>query len=271
MNLRLMGSLGNFRHGLQALGSIFQWCADVVFPPRCAACGKISEDTHPFWCRSCLHQVTFLASPLCPLCGLPYTPSAEMPDHLCGECLQGHYRFDAARSVALYEGPVRRGILQLKFGARLHWAPALGRLLAQHAPTRALLDQCDLILPVPMHLRRVQRRGFNQAALLARFAARVCSRPIKVNLLWRTRCTRPQTRLSRQDRLRNVRGAFRVVDEKAVCGRKVVIVDDVFTTGTTLSECADALKDAEAAWVGAVTVGRVVRGRSRAGQQQERL
>ncbi len=271
MNLGHMGSLAHFRRSLQTLGSIFQWCADVVFPPRCAACGLISEDTHPFWCRSCLQQVTFLASPLCPLCGLPYAPSTDMPDHLCGECLQGHYRFDAARSVALYEGPVRRGILQLKFGARLHWAPALGRLLAQHTPTRTLLDQCDLILPVPMHLRRVQRRGFNQAALLARFAARNCSRPMKVNLLCRTRFTRPQTRLSREDRLRNVRGAFRVSDEKAVCGKKVVLVDDVFTTGTTLSECADALKDAKAAWVGAVTVARVVLGWGRAGHQQEDL
>lgn len=183
-----------------------------------------------------------------------------MPDHLCGECLLGHYRFDAARSAALYEGPVRRGILQLKFGGRLHWAPALGRLAASRPETRALLERSDAVFPVPMHLRRVRRRGFNQAALIARFAARSCNRPLKVGVLIRSRHTQPQTRLSRRERLRNVRGAFVVVDKEAVRGKAVLLIDDVFTTGTTLSECADALKNAGAVWVGAVTVARVVVG-----------
>lgn len=243
---------------LKVFSWILEWLADVVFPPRCAACGTIcGHGSNLGWCSQCLQQVRFVSSPLCPACGRPYAASEAMPDHLCGECLQDRYRFDVARSAALYEGEVRRGILQLKFGARLHWAPALGHLIAHHGPTKALLDQCDLLVPVPMHRRRVQRRGYNQAALLARFAARSSSRPVQVTLLRRVRSTRPQTRLSRQERLRNVRGAFEVVDESAVRGKRVALLDDVFTTGTTLSECADALKDAGAAWVGAVTVARV--------------
>ncbi len=111
-----------------------------------------------------------------------------------------------------------------------------------------------------MHLRRVRRRGFNQAALLARFAGRSCHRPVAVDALTRARFTRSQTRLSRKDRLRNVRGAFTVARPEIISGKAVLLLDDVFTTGTTLSECADALKDAGAAWVGAVTVARVVLG-----------
>lgn len=240
---------------------VLSWAADVLFPPRCAACGGPPHDgPDPTWCRACFQGLPFVLSPLCPRCGRPYSSSEAMPDHLCGECLSDHFRFDAARSAAIYEGTVRRGILQLKFGGKLHWAPALGRLAALHPPTRHLLDRSDVILPVPMHLRRVRRRGYNQAVLLARFAGRMCSRPVVVDALRRARFTRPQTRLSREERLRNVRGAFVVARPEAVAGKAVVLLDDVFTTGTTLSECADALKDAGAAWVGAVTVARVALG-----------
>ncbi|WP_448381864.1 ComF family protein [Desulfosoma sp.] len=243
------------------ISGVLSRAADVLFPPRCAACGGPPYDgPDATWCRACFEHLPFVVSPLCPRCGRPYASSEAMPDHLCGECLSDHFRFDAARSAVIYEGPVRRGILQLKFGGKLHWAPALGRLAALHPPTRNLLDRSEVILPVPMHLRRVRRRGYNQAALLARFAGRMCSRPVAVDAVVRTRFTRPQTRLSRHDRLRNVRGAFVVARPETVAGKAVVLLDDVFTTGTTLSECADALKDAGAAWVGAVTVARVVLG-----------
>lgn len=245
----------------RTLGRILSRTADALFPPRCAACGGPPGDGPDLtWCRACFEELAFVTSPLCPCCGRPYAFTDDMPDHLCGECLRGRFRFDAARSAAIYQGAVRRGILQLKFGGKLHWAPALGKLTALHAETRRILDRADVILPVPMHLRRVRRRGFNQAVLLARFAGRLSSRPVAVNALARARFTKPQTRLSRDDRLRNVRGAFMVARPEAISGKAVVLLDDVFTTGTTLSECADAVKEAGAVWVGAVTVARVVLG-----------
>ncbi len=245
----------------KALGRILSWTADVLFPHRCAACGAPSgEGPDPAWCPACFKNLPFIAPPLCPVCGRPYVPTEAMPDHRCSECLLDRFRFDAARSATIYQGGVRRGILQLKFGGKLHWAPALGKLAALHDETRRILDRGKVIVPVPMHLRRVRRRGFNQAALLARFAGRCCSRPVEVNALVRARVTKPQTRLSRAERLRNVRGAFAVVRPEVVAGKSVVLMDDVFTTGTTLSECADALKKAGADWVGAVTVARVILG-----------
>lgn len=245
----------------KALGRILAWTADVLFPPRCAACGAPSaEGRDPAWCRTCFEKLLFVAPPLCPVCGRPYAPTEAMPDHQCGECLLDRFRFDVARSAAIYQGVVRRGILQLKFGGKLHWAPALGKLAALHGETRGILDRGEVIVPVPMHLRWLRRRGFNQSALLARFAGRCCFRPVVVNALVRKRVTKPQTRLSRAERLRNVRGAFAVVRPEVIAGKSVVLMDDVFTTGTTLSECADALKKAGADWVGAVTVARVALG-----------
>lgn len=245
----------------RTLGRILSRAADALFPVRCAACGGPPGDgPDPTWCRACFGGLTFVAPPLCPCCGRPYFCAEGMPEHLCGECLKDRFCFDAARSAAIYQGAVRRGILQLKFGGKLYWAPALGRLTTLHAETRRMLERADVIVPVPMHLRRVRRRGFNQAVLLARFAGRSCRRPVAVDALTRARFTKPQTRLSRDDRLRNVRGAFTVGRPEVVSGKAVVLLDDVFTTGTTLSECADALKDAGAAWVGAVTVARVVLG-----------
>jgi len=236
--------------------------ADFIYPPKCTGCDAITVGTgNRYWCPGCLDGLPWIRSPLCPRCGRPFPAHSPTPDHLCGDCLVGGAHFDAARSAVFYgDGPVTRAILELKFGGKLHCAPPLADLLHRLVGTWEEARRADWIVPVPLHPRRLRSRGYNQAALLSKFLGSRAGIPVAYELLTRARETRPQTRLSREQRLANVRGAFLVADAEAVSGRRIRLVDDVFTTGTTLDECALALKRAGAARIAALTVARSVPG-----------
>jgi ComF family protein len=232
---------------------------DFCLPRTCAGCQQtwmLSEQG--CWCPGCREALVWIGSPRCPVCGIPFLDSPESGDHLCGDCLKGTFDFVAARSAVLYAGVARERIHQLKFGGKLHWVPALAGLLADSVKLGDAVTQVDMILPVPLHTQRLRQRGFNQAGLIAREFGRVRSIPVRFGVLIRHRATLPQTRLGRRERLDNVRGAFRVASPEVVRGRSVLLIDDVFTTGTTLSECARVLKRTGAQAVYALTVARVV-------------
>ena len=244
------------------LGEVSAWVAgaflDFCLPGRCAGCLTASPaPPSRCWCDECFNSIPRLGSPLCPLCGRPYPHASALPDHLCEECSGGRFAFDSARSVAKHEGVVRDGVHQLKFGGSLQWVPPLVELLAvalENSPGQ----NADLILPVPLHVKRIRQRGFNQAGLLAGRLARRTGLPVRYGVLVRELWSRPQTRLDRKTRLENVAKAFRVAVPNAVLGREILLIDDVFTTGSTLHECARALKKAGAAGVHALTVSRSV-------------
>jgi ComF family protein len=241
---------------LRALSATF---LDLLFPRRCAGCEEkwlLSAAGH--WCPDCVAALPWIQSPLCPQCGAPFPDSPACGDHLCADCLAAAFSFDWARSAAIFTGPVRDRIHDLKFGGKLHWAPALADLLVQALERTDPLPTSDVLIPVPLHRRRLRARGFNQAAAVARHLARHILVPVRHGVLRRSRWTDPQTRLGRAARLDNVRGAFDVAAPAAVEGRAVLLVDDVFTTGTTLNACAAVLKAAGARWVGALTVARAI-------------
>lgn len=163
-----------------------------------------------------------------------------------------------ARAATLYEadGTIRQAILLFKYGGRLSLGRHLGRLMVEVADR--LLDprEFDLLIPVPLHPKREQERGFNQATLLAKEVGRGCGLPVGRRLLRRVRATEAQ-RGARKEREANVKGAFRVDRPEKVNGRRVLLIDDVFTTGATVSECAKALMAAGAAEVAVYTLARV--------------
>jgi ComF family protein len=232
---------------------------DLCLPRTCAGCQQawmLSEQG--FWCPECLKALAWIESPRCPGCGIPFLDSPDSADHLCGDCLKNSFAFDAARSAVLYAGVARERIHQLKFGGKLHWVPPLEALLAEAVPRGDAITQVDMVLPVPLHKQRLRQRGFNQAGLIAREFGRHLCIPVRFGVLTRHRATLPQTRLGRRERLHNVRGAFSVGRPEVVRDRSVLLVDDVFTTGTTLSECARVLKRVGVQVVYAVTVARVV-------------
>lgn len=228
---------------------------DLVLPPRCPACRIIVTEDRRF-CLACWQQLQFITAPLCARCGTPFEhdlgPAAE-----CAPCLADPPRFTAARAALVYGGPARAVLLALKHGDRLHLAPVMAGHMARAAPD--WLGPDAVLVPVPLHWRRLWRRGFNQSALLAQEIARQTGARLAIDALQRVRPTATSQGLGRAARARNVRGAFKIRDRNPISGSNVVLVDDVLTTGATAEACARLLRRAGAARVDVLTFARVVR------------
>jgi ComF family protein len=242
---------------------------DAVLPPQCLACAVVVDQPGRL-CAPCWNALRWIAAPFCARCGTPFAfdaaAGAAAPATLCGACLADPPDFDRARAVLVYEGevqaPAKALVLGFKHADRLHGAPAFGRWLARAAAE--LLDDADLIAPVPLHWRRLAWRRYNQAALLARAmvqAVPAARARLVPDLLRRRTATPSQGHLSRADRARNVARAFQVAAPYMdwVRASRVLLVDDVFTTGATVGACARILRAAGAARVDVVTLARVVR------------
>jgi ComF family protein len=229
---------------------------DILFPPRCHACKAFIPDAGAIHlCAACLEACAMVRSPLCETCGAPFLTAGD-DDHLCGGCITDPPRFTAARAAALFDGPVRELIHQLKYNGRVQLCRPLGLLTRQQLGAFAEAASADLIIPVPLHLKRLRQRGFNQAVLLGEILARQWRLPISRRNLQRIRWTEPQINLSAAERVANVRGAFAVSAPTLLKGKRIILVDDVYTTGSTVAECARVLFRAEAEEVCVVTVAR---------------
>ncbi|HUC62545.1 MAG TPA: ComF family protein [Alphaproteobacteria bacterium] len=237
------------RAGSGALGA--------VLPARCLGCGKL-VDAPGALCGACWNEIDFLAPPFCACCGIPFEVDPG-EDLLCGLCLKRRPAFGRARAVFRYDEESRRLILGFKHGDRLHGAPAFGQWMARAGA--ALLDDADWVAPVPLHWTRLFRRRYNQAALLAHAIGRARGVPVVPDLLLRRRRTPSQGGLNATERQRNMRGAFALKPTYAgaVEGKRVVLVDDVLTTGATVNACAETLIAAGAAAVDILTLARVAR------------
>ncbi|HUO93472.1 MAG TPA: ComF family protein [Rhizomicrobium sp.] len=229
---------------------------DLLFPPLCASCRAPVGEPYSL-CAACWRAVQFLDGPCCAQCGYPFDfdPGA---DTRCGGCLARPPAFDTARAIMRYDDKSRDLVLAFKRADRLDLAPAFANWLARVG--KPLLDECDVIVPVPLHPARLWQRRYNQSALLAQALARRVGRPAQLFALERVRRTPSQGQMvSAKARRRNVLGAFRVVNKELLSGRKVLLVDDVYTTGATLEACARALKRVKVQRIFVLTLARVVR------------
>jgi ComF family protein len=233
---------------------------DALLPPRCLAC-RGPVDRQGLLCAGCWRAVSFIAAPYCAVCGLPFAHD-EGPGAVCAGCAARPPRFDRARAGTVYDDGARPLILGFKLGDRTETATALGRWLMRAG--EELLADADLIVPVPLHRWRLWQRRFNQSAMLALILGRESGIEAAVDLLVRRRLTRTQRGLSRGERRRNVAGAFAVRPGQAerVSGARIVLVDDVLTTGATVEEACRVLRRAGAARVDVLTLARVVRARA---------
>jgi ComF family protein len=240
------------------MGPFWRALIDFFFPLHCPLCGKIlGENSLDRPCPSCLAQIKFFSHPCCPRCGLGFhTTWGE--DHLCSACLTEHWDFSKARSLGPYEGLMAEVISRFKFRGSSRLAKPLGTLLAEYQDSEFLFSEFDLILPVPLHPQRLRERGFNQSLLLARRISRVHSILLDFTALQRIRHTQPQTELSGPERKKNIRGAFEVEKSAILSGKRILLIDDVFTTGATVQECSKVLLKAGAKQVDVLTLARVL-------------
>jgi ComF family protein len=230
--------------------SVLNAIIEIVYPPRCLICEIFlgnhrvrKEHQEIFFCQDCLNGFNEITAPLCPLCHKPIDSEIE-EDHLCEDCLRKKPFFDALGAPYLYEGSLMRGIHHFKYGGKTHMAGSLGLLLTVFAKNWLKKTDSFLMMPVPLHPKRLRDRGFNQSLLLARHVAGVLGAELEFLTLRRVRDTKPQTGLHRDERRKNVRRAFELTDRDIVKGRSIILVDDVATTGSTLNECARILKRA---------------------------
>lgn len=235
---------------------------DLVLPPRCLRCGGLVAEPGAL-CGACFAVATFITAPLCARCGAPFADAWDDTEGpaggdalVCRACRRTPPAYDRARAVMVYDDHSRPLLLAFKHGDRTDAARPLGAWMARAGAP--LLAAADLVVPVPLHRWRLWRRRYNQAALLAGALARQGDRPWDPMALKRVRATPSQGALGWSERHTNVRGAFQVACPDRVKGRRVLLVDDVLTTGATVEECARALRRAGASGVDVLTVARVV-------------
>jgi ComF family protein len=216
---------------------------DALYPLECAGCGGSGK----IICDRCAQESPRLVPPYCRVC------AAYSETELCQACAPSGRHFDGARSPYRYEGSIRDAILALKYGGIKAAAPQLGDMLAEYLKENPLPG--DVVAPVPMHESRRRERGYNQAELLARRAAGRCGISYRADLLARTRKVDPQAGMTNAaSRATNVAGSVVVLRPSETHGRRIILVDDVATTGSTLNACAAALKEAGAASVWCLTL-----------------
>ena len=229
----------------------------VFLPPRCAKCGRVLPGDEDGLCPDCFNEINFISRPYCEKCGRPLAEESPNRQVFCATCLQEHRSpFRLSRSAFRYEDASKNLILSFKFLDKTENAKILGRWL-YNAGKDIWNTGADVLIPVPLHYTRLLKRRYNQSALLCRELSRLSGLPVDYAAVVRHRKTRPQVEFSGHERIKNVKDAFRIRRPERVRGKRIVLIDDVMTTGSTLKECALVLRKAGAASVDTLTVARV--------------
>ena len=225
---------------------------EALLPPACPFCGQTLQTEDSLFCSTCRVDIRPLPPGRCNCCALPFQGLSDSP-HLCGRCSVKPPAFQKVFAVGLYEGTLRQAIHKFKFSDRIGLDVALARLLNQGI---AEDEHFDLIVPVPLSRKGLRQRGYNQSLLLARQVGRFRKTPVAERLLAKVRETEPQHALSAREREKNLHGAFAL--RGTVADKRVLLVDDVMTTGATLEACSLVLVGGGAREVRAAVVGRAV-------------
>ena len=241
---------------MNMLRSFFRFLLDIIYPRRCVCCGIDLPRSHEdVLCPACAAQLKHPGPLICRRCGR-VLPSGGAHCFACRGSKAQDYKCKIVRSVFIFNTPVRRLVHALKYRRAVALAQYMGRQMATYLAKTPELKDVNYIVPVALHKRRFAARGFNQSEALARTVAEKLHLPLDTSSLVRLRNTASQTKLGREQRARNMQGAFSCVNSALIKGKTVLLIDDVCTTGATLEACAVALRGAGAKRVVALTYAR---------------
>jgi len=234
---------------------------NFVFPLNCKVCGKpIRESRGYSICKDCFKTIKLIENPYCKKCGKPLIGTEfflNNKDILCINCRKQHSYFNCARSVGVYEKALRKCIHLFKYYREKKLAKPLGKLLIDYlSKNKQLYQELDLIIPVPLHKNDLKIRGFNQSLLLSKEIGDYFSLPVEKNILIKKKITGAQIKLSKKEREKNLLNAFFIAEPERIKGKKLLLIDDVFTTGSTVNECSKELKKAQVKNICVLTLAR---------------
>lgn len=240
--------------GLQlssVLRNIFETAIVFLYPARCRVCEEfLGVTSMPYICADCWQDMQFLEPPWCDICGTPEI------NGLCDACAVSPPRYGKLRTIAFYHTTLQQAIHLFKFEKKRAFAQPLVQLINTHIPSDCDITGYDFVLPIPIHKKRLRERGFNQAALLADGIAKVAGVPVLTDVLVRKRHTVAQSSLDSAARQQNIVGAFEVRNPDIISGKRLLLIDDVFTTGATIREAVGELWTADPAEIDVLTLAR---------------
>ncbi len=238
--------------------TLWQVLRDGLFPQNCIYCGGDRRGDGEFLCRLCRQDIEWIRRPYCSTCGAPAELPYDFPSETfsCGLCRKHPYAFDRARSLGRYDSILRELIHHFKYRKQPGVMADLNPLLSTYLASWDLDCEGVSVTPVPLHFQKMKERTFDQSFLIARSTAALLGRPLVNGLLRRVRPTETQASKTRQERRQNIRGAFEILRPDQVEGRFFLLVDDVFTTGSTVNEAARVLKREGAERVDVFTLAR---------------
>lgn len=215
---------------------------DILYPRRCPVCGEITKPAGSLICPSCFRKLSFVQPPVCKKCG------KEVQDETveyCRDCARHPHTFEYGIALLNYDETAKRSVAQVKYNNKREYLDFFGTALAVRFEKQIRAMNVDFLAPVPVHRSRLRKRGFNQAEVLADIMGRRLKIPVEPAALVRFRKTQPQKELSAAERLKNLSGAVKA-DRKLTEGKRILLVDDIYTTGSTMEACSRALAEAGA-------------------------
>ncbi len=232
---------------LDSIVSIKEALLDTLFPRTCVFCDSGRVAPKSFLCCECSQSIRVISHPFCSQCGLPIPGLALQADGLCGRCLSSPPPYTRARYGVYYEGPLREALIHFKYYSALNVGDTLSDVLIAAFERHYDSKEFDVIVPVPVHSKRLFQRGFNQAVILAAKLSAKTMLPLDRRSLIKVKDTPPQARLPRTQRIKNLRRSFGVLDPVNVRKKNVLLIDDVATTGSTIAEATKTILKAGAA------------------------
>lgn len=246
-------------HVAESVPRLVRRAIRFFLPVHCSSCSSLlTDDPIPHFCSDCWSAISLMSDTRCARCDRPFPSSIATtysPNHVCQPCAERPPSYTKAWTLYPYMPPLQYAIRLFKYQGKVSLAGPLAALIIARLPP---LHSLDVIMPVPLHIQRLREREFNQSLLLADHIGRSLDIPVAYTNLVRTVPTPAQTTLSRKSRQKNLRRAFAVRHPEAIVNKRVLLIDDVFTTGTTVNECAKSLRRAGSGDVFALTLGRTV-------------